>query len=147
MRDVVFKTLPSSKRTLRMAYATHDGTARAGEDYTDTSGTLTFAAGETKQTVTVPLLADDDADEGEETLTLVLSDAAGAGIARAAATGTIRDHEASQAAGICGRTPAVRDAILGEISGVTDYRNRVRRRLVRANELVRGGYLKLAARP
>ena len=50
-------------------YATADGTAEAGADYTATSGTLTFAAGETVKTVSVPVL-DDAVDEGEETFTL-----------------------------------------------------------------------------
>ena len=51
------------------AYATSDGTARAGSDYTETSGGLSFAALETSKTVSVPVL-DDDIDEGSETLTL-----------------------------------------------------------------------------
>jgi Tectonin domain/Calx-beta domain/Fibronectin type III domain len=38
-------------------YATHDGSAKAGTDYTATSGTLTFPPGETAQTITVPLLS------------------------------------------------------------------------------------------
>ena len=37
--------------TVTVAYATSDGTATAGADYTSTSGTLTFAPGETKETV------------------------------------------------------------------------------------------------
>ena len=60
-----------------VAYATADGTATAGSDYTATSGTLTFAPGETEKTVSVPVLADDH-DEGSETLTLRLSNAQGA---------------------------------------------------------------------
>ena len=48
-------------------YATVDGTAVAGEDYTATSGTLTFAAGERGKTVTVPIL-DDGHDEGARDL-------------------------------------------------------------------------------
>ena len=58
-------------------YATADGTAAAGADYTATSGTLTFAAGETEKTVSVPLL-DDAIDEGKETFTLELSNPRGA---------------------------------------------------------------------
>ena len=69
-------------------YATADGTARAGEDYTATSGTLTFAAGETSKTIRVPVL-DDAYDEGEETLSLTLSNPAGLRIADGEATGTI----------------------------------------------------------
>src|SRR4051794_2949070 len=36
-------------------YATSDGTATAGSDYTATNGTLNFAAGETTKTFTVPV--------------------------------------------------------------------------------------------
>ena len=58
-------------------YATEDGTATAGADYTATSGTLTFAAGETTKTVSVTLL-DDAVDEGKETFKLKLSNPQGA---------------------------------------------------------------------
>ena len=44
-------------------YATSDGTATAGTDYTAASGTLTFVAGETSKTVSVAVL-DDTHDEG-----------------------------------------------------------------------------------
>ena len=57
-------------------YATEDGTATAGADYTATSGTLTFAAGETEKTVSVALL-DDAIDEGKETFKLKLSNPQG----------------------------------------------------------------------
>ena len=63
--------------TVTVGYATSDGTATAGSDYTAASGTLTFAAGETEKTVSVPVL-DDAHDEGSETLTLTLSNASGA---------------------------------------------------------------------
>ncbi len=55
-------------------YATADGTATEGEDYEAVGDTLTFAPGETEKTVEVPLLAD-TAAEGDETLTLRLSNA------------------------------------------------------------------------
>ena len=56
-------------------YVTRDGTAKAGEDYERTRGTLTFAVGETEKTVAVPVL-DDGHDEGAETFTLKLRNAA-----------------------------------------------------------------------
>ena len=73
--------------TVTVEYATSDGTALAGSDYTATSGTLTFQPGETEKTVSVPVL-EDDHDEGSETLTLRLSNAEGARIADGEATGT-----------------------------------------------------------
>ena len=73
-----------------VAYATSDGTATAGADYTETSGTLTFGPLETSKTVSVPVL-DDAHDEGSEMLTLTLSDPdpGGVRLANATATGTI----------------------------------------------------------
>ena len=79
-------------------YATEDGTAAAGADYTATSGTLTFAAGETAKTVSVPLL-DDAIDEGKETMRLLLSNPQGAylrGI-HSKAKGVIRNDDPLQA--------------------------------------------------
>ena len=88
-------------------YATSDGTALAGEDYTTASGTLEFAAGETAKTVRVAVL-DDAHDEGTETMTLALSNAQGARIADAEATGTISNSDAIPKAWIArfGRTVA-----------------------------------------
>ena len=79
-------------------YATEDGTAAAGADYTATSGTLVFAAGETAKTVSVPLL-DDAIDEGKETFKLKLSNPQGAylrGI-HSKAKGVIRNDDPLQA--------------------------------------------------
>ena len=78
--------------TVTVDYATADGTATAGSDYTATSGTLTFAAGETEKTVSVPVL-DDAHDEGSETLTLTLSNPSGAYLEDGTATGTINNTD------------------------------------------------------
>ena len=78
--------------TVTVDYATSDGTATAGSDYTATSGTLSFAAGETEKTVSVPVL-DDAHDEGSETLTLTLSNPSGAYLADGTATGTINNTD------------------------------------------------------
>ena len=61
----------ASSRTVTVDYATSDGTAVAGSDYTAASGALTFNAGDTSQTVQVTVLTDSE-DEGQETLTLTL---------------------------------------------------------------------------
>ena len=72
-------------------YATADGTATAGSDYTSTSGTLTFDAGTTSQTISVSI-ADDKTDESDETFTLTLSNASGADLGTSTATGTITNR-------------------------------------------------------
>ena len=78
--------------TVTVDYATSDGTASAGRDYTATAGTLTFARGETARTVSLPVL-DDGHDEGAETLTLRLSNVSGARIGDGEATGTIENAD------------------------------------------------------
>jgi chitinase len=47
-----------STQPVTVAYATADGTATQGQDYVATSGTLTFAPGQTQQTITVSVMAD-----------------------------------------------------------------------------------------
>ena len=77
-------------------YRTQDGTATAGSDYTSTSGTLTFAPGEDKKTVSVPIMDGTVEDNGEtETFMLMLSNASDAGFASfgQGAVGTIRNTE------------------------------------------------------
>lgn len=61
-------------QTVTVNYATQDGIALAGEDYLATSGTLTFATGETIKTITVEILGD-TTPEPNETFFVLLSDA------------------------------------------------------------------------
>lgn len=58
--------------TVTVSYATADGTATAGSDYLATSGTLTFAPGETQKTVAVTVYPD-ATSEPDETFYLNLS--------------------------------------------------------------------------
>ena len=81
---------PAAPGAVSVDWATSDGTAKAGTDYTAASGTLVFAPGETSKTVRVAVLADEEA-EGGETMVLTLSNASGAGLADARATGTVSD--------------------------------------------------------
>ena len=75
-------------------YVTSSGTATSGTDFTTASGTLTFAAGTTSQTVNVSTTEDDTNNEGDETFTLTLSNATNATLdTNASATGTIFDVE------------------------------------------------------
>ena len=111
----------ASSATVTVAYATSDGTAVAGDDYTETSGTLTFAPGETAKTVSVPILQDAH-DEGEETFSLTLSNPSGgnAWLEDAEATGTIENDDAMPQAWLArfGRTVAeqVIEAVEGRFS-------------------------------
>lgn len=76
-------------------YATSDGSATAGSDYTATSGTLTFAAGEASKQISIPV-TNDSAVEGPETLKLTLSNPKGGRASLgvpAAATVTIADND------------------------------------------------------
>ena len=84
----------TASASVTVDYATSNGTATAGADYTSTSGTLMFAAGETAKTVSVPVI-DDSHDEGEETFTLTLSNVSGANtyLSDATATGTIENWD------------------------------------------------------
>ena len=110
----------NAAHSVTVDYATADGTATAGEDYTATSGTLTFAPGETEKTVRVPVL-DDVIDEGEETFTLRLSNAQGARIGDGEATGTIKNSDPLQKMWLSrfGRTVAdhVTGAVADRLSG------------------------------
>ena len=75
--------------TATVNYATANGTALAGTDYSSMSGTLTFAANETSKAITVPILSD-SIKESAETFTITLSGASsGTTIGDAVATITI----------------------------------------------------------
>ncbi|MDD9984349.1 MAG: hypothetical protein OXU81_23805 [Gammaproteobacteria bacterium] len=106
--------------TLTVDYATSDGTAVAGQDYTVKSGRLTFEEGDAEQTIPVRIL-DDAVDEGEETFTLTLSNAVGARIADATAIGTIANDDPLQKAWLArfGRTVGSQavDAVTGRLDG------------------------------
>src|SRR5262249_7870881 len=78
-------------------YATSNGTALAGSDYTATSGTLTFVNGETSKSFPIPIL-NDTAIEGAETVNLRLSSPTGGATLGSQATAvlTIQDDDAAQ---------------------------------------------------
>ena len=82
----------ASTGTVTVNYATANGTAEAGKDYFTASGKVTFAAGETEQTVRV-MLIDDAIEDSGETFRLVLSDPVGAELGASEATGTIHNTE------------------------------------------------------
>ena len=79
---------PASSQVVTVAYATQDGTAVAGSDYTATSGTLRFEPGETIQNIQVATLRDAIA-EPSESFTVELSDPVGTAITNSTGVGTI----------------------------------------------------------
>lgn len=75
------------------SYATSNGTAVAGSDYTAASGTVSFSAGQTSKTITVNTI-NDSTFEPTETMTVTLSNpSGGATITSATGTGTILDDD------------------------------------------------------
>ena len=81
----------ASAQSVTVNYATANGTA-AGNDYTATSGILTFAPGVTSRTITVTVTGDTML-EPHEMFSVNLSNAVNAAIARASATGTITNDD------------------------------------------------------
>ncbi len=73
-------------------FATSNGSATAGTDYTAASGFLTFLAGETTKSITVNGLQD-STFEGTESFLVNLSNAFGASLADSQGTGTITDDD------------------------------------------------------
>ena len=79
-------------QAVTVAYATSDGSAIADDDYMSASGTLTFSASDTTQTISVTTL-DDTIREEDESFSVILSAPAGATLADGTATGTITDDD------------------------------------------------------
>jgi len=68
----------TSASDVTVDFATADGTATAGSDYTANSGTITIPAGSTTASIDIEILADANAFEGNETVMVNLSNASGA---------------------------------------------------------------------
>jgi Ca2+-binding RTX toxin-like protein len=75
-----------------VGYTTRDGTATGGSDYSATSGTINFAAGQATATVTIRLI-DDTSVENAETLTIELSGGTNVTIADSVGVGTILSED------------------------------------------------------
>jgi hypothetical protein len=79
-------------QTVTVQYATANGSATAGSDYEATTGTLTFAPGQTSKTIAV-LVKGDRIGEYYESFVVNLSGAANAFITDSQGVGTIIDDE------------------------------------------------------
>ncbi|MBA3961034.1 MAG: hypothetical protein H0X40_03925 [Chthoniobacterales bacterium] len=85
-------------QTITVAYATADGTAVHPSDYTQTTGTLSFAPNETAKLVQVPI-TDDLVHEGSEQFTFSLSNPTNATLSTSTATITIDDNDSGTTIG------------------------------------------------
>ena len=79
-----------STKTITVQYATANGTATAGLDYTSVTGTLTFNPGVTSQVINIPIL-NDSINEADETFTLNLSSPTNVNLGTATTVTTITD--------------------------------------------------------
>lgn len=98
--DITFTVTLSvlASEDVTVAYTTSDGTALAGTNYTNTSGTLTITAGQTTGTITVPVL-NPSGYHGTKQFTVTISNADHNGttltITQSTGTGTILDNESA----------------------------------------------------
>lgn len=90
---VTIKLNAASTSDVTVTYATGNSSAKASSDYTSTSGTITFAAGETTKTVTIPIINNTTA-ESSETFYVTLTKATNAMLSTAyRSTITITDND------------------------------------------------------
>ncbi|WP_374562874.1 beta strand repeat-containing protein [Ideonella sp.] len=115
MEFVVSLSAPSTQ-AVSVSYSNSNVTALNGSDYQALSGTLTFAPGQTTQTVRIPVL-DNATQEASEYLTLNLFSAVNGSIVRQAGWGTIVDNDAPSG------TPVVRvgDQVVDEAAGTVTF--------------------------
>jgi hypothetical protein len=105
--------------TFTVDYATSDGTATAGEDYTESSDTLPFTPGTTVLTFTIPI-TDDTVPECNETVLLTLSNPASAPLGTFRAMLTIIDNNDS----FCTYLPVVLNNYTQTVVPCLDHRCR-----------------------
>ena len=92
-------------------YATSNGTAEAGSDYTAASGTLNWADGDFANKTFIVSITHDETYEGDETVNLALSSpSGGAGLgAQSAAVLTITEDDPAKPVAVCEATPLIVD--------------------------------------
>ena len=88
-RFTVYAT-PVSDKEIKVTYATKDGTAVSGKDFTAVSGTLTLPAKQSSANIDVVVTAD-SLRQDDQTFTLELSSPVNATISVLSATGTIQN--------------------------------------------------------
>jgi hypothetical protein len=86
-------TLSAAGRSVSFRYATVDGTAKAGSDYTPRTETVTLNDRSTTISIEIPILRDLLLDEPSETFELVITEVTGATLADGRAVVTITNAE------------------------------------------------------
>ena len=99
LRQFIVTLSAASMQTVSVQYATADGTAKAGSDYTSASGSLTFAPGELTKTISVAVIGDTTVESNEK-FVVKLGTALGATILTGTGTGTIVNDDAATAGGV-----------------------------------------------
>ena len=84
----------ATSQAVSVAYATSNGDAVAGEDYSVTNGTLTIPANSTSGTIEVAII-DDTADEPDQTFNVDLGNAVNGTVSDSRGVGTIVDNDAA----------------------------------------------------
>jgi fibronectin-binding autotransporter adhesin len=97
--DFVLTLTTASSTAITLNYATQDGTAMAGRDYVSASGTVTFAPGQTSQTIPVTMLGD-STWQPNRTFSIVYSSVSNALLAATSSTATIQSSDGMPAAGV-----------------------------------------------
>ena len=107
----------ASNSAVTVDYATSDMSALAGTDYTATSGTLTFAPGQTVENITVPVLHD-AAAVPDRRFAVSLSNPSNATVADG--TGVVTIGASGQAASTQPGLSVGSDVVVGEGDGYVD---------------------------
>jgi len=94
--DLVFTVTatPAPQSLVEVDYASSNGSANSGSDYTQVSGTLSFPTGIASRVIRVPVVTD-RVVEGHETLTMTLSQPSNASINVGSALGTISNDDSA----------------------------------------------------
>lgn len=82
-----------SSRTVTVQYATGEGTATAPEDFTGSSGTVSFAPGDTSERIAIPIVNDTAVEPNEQFTVALSSPTEGASLGDATGQVTITDDD------------------------------------------------------
>lgn len=86
--EVIVDRMKGSDGEVTVEYETTNGTAKEDQDYEETTGTLTFKAGEAQKVIYVPILKDSN-NEADESFSVKLSNPTGGAILQTPSTTTI----------------------------------------------------------